>query len=61
MMAKKVPEMIKKIMEKKSWTQVEVALHFGVHKSQITRWLNGAQPRYDVMVKIIDEYSEICA
>lgn len=49
---KDVQEMLEEIKSKKSLNQVQLAKLLGVNKSQVSRWLDGAVPKFYMVKKI---------
>lgn len=56
----KINEILNQIMHEREWTQSELALHYGVSKSQVSRWLSGVQkPCLDVYIMLKSDYDSI--
>lgn len=49
---KDVQEMLEEIKSKKALNQVQLAKLLGVNKSQVSRWLDGAVPKFHMVKKI---------
>ena len=55
-----VREIIKTILRHKNWDKIELARHYKVAPSQVTRWLAGVQrPRGEVYLDMFLEYQKI--
>lgn len=52
-------KMINKIMEEKGWNRQELAQHYKVSKSQVTRWFAGQTPRADTYEAIKTDFERI--
>lgn len=52
-------EMLEKIMEEKEWNRQELARHYKVSKSQVTRWFGGQLPRADTFETIKADYDKL--
>lgn len=55
-----VREVIKTILRHRNWDKIELARHYKVAPSQVTRWLAGVQrPRGEVYLDMYLEYKKI--
>ncbi len=55
---KDVQEMLAELKSKKALNQVQLARLIGVNKSQISRWLDGAVPRFYMIKRIKEIYDK---